>query len=33
MSFPVRNWDKINSDQKIAIREKAANILSNLDKL
>ncbi|WP_409439413.1 cryptochrome/photolyase family protein [Psychromonas sp. GE-S-Ul-11] len=33
MSFPVRNWDKIDNGQKIAIREKAANILANLNEL
>ena len=33
MSFPVRNWDKTANHQKIAIREKASNILSNLDNL
>lgn len=33
MSFPVRNWDKMDSHQKNAIREKASNILSNLDDL
>ncbi len=33
MSFPVRNWDKMEETQKIAIREKAAELLNNLDSL
>ena len=33
MAFPVRNWDKIENSQKIAIREKATQLLSNIEKL
>ncbi|MFT5634724.1 MAG: deoxyribodipyrimidine photolyase-related protein [Cognaticolwellia sp.] len=33
MSFPIRNWDKMAPAQKIEIREKAAELLSNLDSL
>lgn len=33
MSFPIRNWDKMAPAQKIEIREKAAELLSDLDSL
>jgi len=33
MSFPIRNWDKVDPGQKIAIREKAAELLNDVDKL
>ena len=33
MSFPVRNWDKMDDVKKIEIREHAANLLNNLDSL
>ena len=33
MSFPVRSWDKMDPDQKIQIKEKAASLLENLDAL
>ena len=33
MSFPVRNWDKMELVKKIEIREHAAGLLSNLDTL
>ena len=33
MSFPIRNWDKMALAQKIEIREKAAELLSDLDSL
>jgi deoxyribodipyrimidine photolyase-related protein len=33
MSFPVRNWDKMDLAKKIEIREHATQLLNNLDKL
>ena len=33
MSFPIRNWDKMDEIKKIEIRENATNILNNLDEL
>jgi deoxyribodipyrimidine photolyase-related protein len=33
MSFPIRNWDKTELSQKIAIREKAASLLINIETL
>lgn len=33
MSFPVRNWDKTDEAQKIEIREKANNLLANINHL
>ena len=33
MSFPIRNWDKLDPNQKIEIREKASSLLENLDNL
>ncbi|WP_426369077.1 cryptochrome/photolyase family protein [Pseudocolwellia sp. HL-MZ7] len=33
MSFPVRNWDKMQEDQKIEIKEKATQLLNNIEHL
>jgi len=33
MGFPIRNWDKMEETKKIEIREKAADLLANLDVL
>ena len=33
MSFPVRNWEKMEEGQKIEIQEKAKELLNNLDNL
>jgi deoxyribodipyrimidine photolyase-related protein len=33
MSFPIRNWDKMEQAQKIEIRSHAKNLLNNLDNL
>ena len=33
MSFPIRNWDKMATEQKDEIRVKAAELLNNLDGL
>jgi deoxyribodipyrimidine photolyase-related protein len=33
MSFPVRNWDKMQDDQKIEIKEKATQLLNNIENL
>jgi deoxyribodipyrimidine photolyase-related protein len=33
MSFPVRNWGKMEEEQKIAVREHAAYLLNRLDSL
>ena len=33
MSFPIRNWDKQPESQKIAIREKANDLLNNIEQL
>tara|TARA_B110000438_G_scaffold47526_1_gene47822 strand:- start:7626 stop:9176 length:1551 start_codon:yes stop_codon:yes gene_type:complete len=33
MSFPIRNWDKMSTEQKNEIRVKAAELLNNLDSL
>ena len=33
MSFPIRNWDKLDPSQKIEIKEKASTLLNNLDNL
>jgi deoxyribodipyrimidine photolyase-related protein len=33
LSFPIRNWDKMAEQQKIEIREKAADLLDNIEQL
>lgn len=33
MSFPVRNWDKMAPEQKQEIRQKAAELLNNLNEI
>ena len=33
MSFPVRNWDKMEDIKKVEIRDHATNLLNNLDSL
>jgi hypothetical protein len=33
MSFPIRNWDKMEEIKKIEIREHATKLLNNLDDL
>jgi deoxyribodipyrimidine photolyase-related protein len=33
MSFPVRNWDKMEDSKKVEIRERAAYLLNNLNDL
>ncbi len=33
MSFPVRNWDKMQEVQKIEIKEKATQLLNNIENL
>ena len=33
MSFPIRNWDKMAEEQKVEIREKASELLNNINSL
>ena len=33
MSFPIRNWDKMEHSQKVKIKTHAANLLSDLGNL